>query len=473
MPANEQPEPNGLGLPKHYAKLDDPKPFYEADVPPATDGESVLKARRAIEPWLCSLFQAEHLALLVGTGLPIALGHVASAASASMSSDRFPGELSTEIETEAVRSARAAGRGDEPNIEDRLRAAIALYEGLRIASDARAASLLAQIQRQITALLKTVLKGEEDFLTKARSATDNSAADVLASFLLSFASRAGTRDRLQLFTTNYDRFIEFGCDRAGIRIIDRFVGAVEPMFRASRLNIDMHYNPPGIRGEPRYLEGVIRLTKLHGSLDWRADGSTIRRCMLPFGAKESHPEIPTPSIAASAASPQETNPGRDEKPAGPYNSVLVYPNPAKDIETLSYPYAELFRDFAASMCRPNAVLVTFGYGFGDDHINRIIRDALTIPSTHLVIISFDDPGGRVSRFCSRVGSGAQMTILLGSHFGDLTMLVRHYLPKPALDSARARKTGLLQRRGESAVPPPAQSAQTVELDESDGSGAPT
>src|SRR5205823_9231741 len=116
--------------------------------------------------------------------------------------------------------------------------------------------------RQIVALLTSVLKGEEDFLTKVRVANDGSPADLLASFLLSFASRAGTRDRLQLFTTNYDRFVEFGCDRAGIRLIDRFVGAIEPVFRASRLNIDMHYNPPGIRGEPRYLEGVIRLTKL-------------------------------------------------------------------------------------------------------------------------------------------------------------------------------------------------------------------
>lgn len=426
MATNDESKPQENRLPNHLAKLDDPKPYHESNDAPATDAETVLKARRVIEPWLCSLFQAEHLAMLVGTGLPIALGHVAKVSSASMASAPLGGESSTRIEAEAKRSAKAAGRGDEPNIEDRLRAAIALYEGLRIAGDAKATGLRNEIDRQILALLEAVLKGEEGFLDGVRSNADNAAADLLASFLLSFASRAGTRDRLHLFTTNYDRFIEFGCDRAGIRIIDRFVGAVEPVFRASRLNIDMHYNPPGIRGEPRYLEGVIRLTKLHGSLDWRADGSAIRRCMLPFGANEKHPEIP----------------------ANPFDSVLVYPNPAKDIETLSYPYAELFRDFAAAVCRPNAVLVTFGYGFGDDHINRIIRDALTIPSTHLVIISFDDPGGRVSRFCRRVGSDAQMTILLGAHFGDLTTLVRHYLPKPALDSARARKTGLLQRRGD-------------------------
>jgi hypothetical protein len=321
-------------LPKHYAKLDDSKPFHESDDAPPTDSDAVLKARRAIEPWLCSLFQAEHLALLVGTGLPIALGHAAGVASATMSSAPLSGELSAAIEGEAKESANTAGRGAQPNIEDRLRAAIALFEGLRIAADARAIALRTEIEQQILALLTSVLKGEEDFLAQVRAANDGSAADLLASFLLSFASRAGTRGRLQLFTTNYDRFVEFGCDRAGIRLIDRFVGAIEPVFRASRLNIDMHYNPPGIRGEPRYLEGVIRLTKLHGSLDWRADGSTIRRCLLPFGAKAGHPDIPTQ----------------------PYDSVLVYPNPAKDIETLSYPYAELFRDFAAAVCRPNAVL---------------------------------------------------------------------------------------------------------------------
>lgn len=447
MATNDEPQSEEFRLSRHYTKLDDPKPLHDSDDAPPTDPDSVLKYRRAIEPWLCSLFQAEHLALLVGTGLPIALGHVANIASASMSSNPVAGEFSEEIEAEARDSATKAGRGDAPNIEDRLRGSIALYDGLRIAGDARTAALLAEIERQIAALIKAVVKGEEDFLTAVRAEADGSAVDLLASFLLSFASRAGTRDRLQLFTTNYDRFIEFGCDRAGIRIIDRFVGAIEPVFRASRLNIDMHYNPPGIRGEPRYLEGVIRLTKLHGSLDWRAGGSTIRRCMLPFGANADHPEIP----------------------AQPYDSVLIYPNPAKDVETLSYPYAELFRDFAAAVCRPNAVLVTFGYGFGDDHINRIIRDALTIPSTHLVIISYDDPGGRISRFCARVGSDAQLTILLGSHFGDLTALARHYLPKPALDSARARKTGLLQRRGET---PTAQPVQPNEQESGEGGGEP-
>ena len=90
----------------------------------------------------------------------------------------------------------------------------------------------------------------------------------LVSFLMSFASRTGTRDRLNIFTTNYDRMIEAGADLAGLRLVDRFVGSLSPVFRSSRMDIDMHYNPPGIRGEPRYLEGVVKYTKLHGSIDW-------------------------------------------------------------------------------------------------------------------------------------------------------------------------------------------------------------
>lgn len=57
---------------------------------------------------------------------------------------------------------------------------------------------------------------------------------------------------------------------------------------------------------------------------------------------------------------------------------MIYPNSAKDRETAEYPYVELFRDFAAALCRPNSTLVTYGYSFGDDHINRVIRDMLTI-----------------------------------------------------------------------------------------------
>ena len=105
------------------------------------------------------------------------------------------------------------------------------------------------------------------------------------------------------------------------------------------------------------------MTKLHGSLDWRYRSPRLWRSALPFGADKDHPGVPKK----------------------PRESVIIYPNDAKDVETAAYPYADLFRDFSAALCRPNSVLVIYGYGFGDDHINRIIADMLTIPSTHLAV----------------------------------------------------------------------------------------
>jgi hypothetical protein len=117
----------------------------------------------------------------------------------------------------------------------------------------------------MSGFLKSLSKTESGIVAGKDLASKNAAQGVLQSFLLSFASRAASRERLHVFTTNYDRLIEHGCDFAGLRIIDRFVGALNPVFRASRVEVAIHYNPPGIRGEPRFMEGVIRLTKLHGS----------------------------------------------------------------------------------------------------------------------------------------------------------------------------------------------------------------
>ncbi len=47
---------------------------------------------------------------------------------------------------------------------------------------------------------------------------------------MSFASRVGTRERLEIFTTNYDRLIEAGSELAGLRLLDRFVGCLTPQY---------------------------------------------------------------------------------------------------------------------------------------------------------------------------------------------------------------------------------------------------
>ncbi len=226
--------------------------------------------RSRIEPWLTSLFQSEHLSLLIGSGLTTAIQYAACGSADNGMNNGFDfSYFSEEIEKAARDSANKAGR-KIVNIEDRVRVANEVIKGLTILHEnddlleitPKLKSLQNDLERMIKEFSNNISTIEAS-IANANYKEREEAFNKLVLFLMSFASRAGTRDRLNIFTTNYDRLIEAGADVAGLRLIDRFVGALSPVFRSSRMDIDMHYNPPGIRGEPRYLEGVARFTKLH------------------------------------------------------------------------------------------------------------------------------------------------------------------------------------------------------------------
>lgn len=394
----------------------------------ATDGKFDEKELRdRIEPWLTSLFQSEHLSLLAGSGLTHAVHYLACGTSAAGMGAIPISVYKDKIDLAAAASAKEAGRA-KGNFEDQLRVANELLRGLEILQDAQADGLRKELQDGMHTFAESILKSETGVATAPDEQRERAFA-TLVTFLMSFASRTGTRDRLNIFTTNYDRFIEAGAELAGLHLLDRFLGTLMPIFRSSRLDLDMHYNPPGIRGEPRYLEGVTRFIKLHGSVDWVQSGKNIRRIGLPFGADNVEPYLKAPGLGEVTA-----------------HELMIYPNAAKDRETAEYPYVELFRDLAAAVCRPNSTLVTYGYSFGDDHINRIIRDMLTIPSTHLVVIAYDDPLERVTQIYEQIGRPSQISLLIGPILADLTSLTSNYLPKAAIDKTTYRMSELLKQR---------------------------
>ncbi|MBW2046260.1 MAG: SIR2 family protein [Deltaproteobacteria bacterium] len=414
---------------KHLLKVqDDREPNIVKD-------PDITKYRQRVEPWLTALFQSDHFSLLVGSGLSLAVHALATGSSGDGMGKITFTIFKEQMDSCVAEAAKKAGRGDG-NIEDQIRVASDLLQGLAIyissnVSDAKEIKeKLEKFKEEINSgmfeFAKRLLKTENDIV----KATDFKAAEYLLNFMVSFASRSGTRERLNIFTTNYDRIVEFGSELAGIRLLDRFVGTVNPIFRSSRLEIDMHYNPPGIRGEPRYLEGVVHFTKLHGSVDWIYQNGNVRRISVPFGADTVESYLTLLD---------------GEKPNA--RSLMIYPNASKDRETSEYPYVELFRDLASAICRPNSTLVLYGYGFGDEHLNRVIKDMLTIPSSHLVIISYSDEGDRIKRFYEEAKRPAQMSLMIGDHFGDLKTIVDGYLPKPAIDRATFRMVELLKSRG--------------------------
>ena len=382
--------------------------------------------RTRVEPFLAALLQIEHLNLLLGAGLTKALtGIIGFKDDVNMGAKIRveDNNLTKVIEDAAARSAASVGRG-QPNIEDRLRVALTAADGLRYVGDNRAEHLHRAVKEAISALRDSISRTEQALYAKQNSISQTEdqrlLQHLLISFLASFAGRTPTRDRLHIFTTNYDRVIEWGADLAGLRIVDRFVGSLQPMFRSSRLDIDYHYSPPGAARDPRYLDGVFRFTKLHGSLDWRADATSHRviRIALPFGGTGSSST----------------------------DDLLIYPQASKDIETTLYPYVDLFRDFSGAICRPHSALVTYGYSFGDDHINRIVKDMLTIPSTYLLIISYDDQAERIKKFVSDHRRTGQIGLMIGRSVADLQTIVEQWLPHPSAEFLVQKQAGIVRGR---------------------------
>jgi hypothetical protein len=397
--------------------------FLPNEIPEYPDSPDPAELRKKIEPWLTAVFQSEHLSLLLGTGLTTGVCIEANVKPKAMQRIDFESfEYKDKISAYADKSATSFERG-HANFEDDFRSAMELLNGLLILEDDKSSALEDIINKKLIEFVKALIANERSVIESLKC---KDSIDLLKRFLISFSSRTATRDRLHIFTTNYDRFIEYALDSAGIYILDRFIGKLKPIMRMHKIELDYHYNPPGIRGEPHYVEGVVRYTKLHGSLDWRLENNEIYKYPLPFGKEP-------------------------EDISKPYDSYIIYPNAFKGIDTAYFPYSELFRDFSSAVCRPNSVLVTYGYGFGDSHVNRIIYDMLTIPSTHLVIISFDTADGRIEKFVNKCNK-SQLTLLIGKHFGNLRLLSENYLPKSAIDRITDREQRILEKRGENRKP---------------------
>lgn len=384
--------------------------------------------RKKIEPWLCAALQTEHLSMLIGTGLTMAVCSAAGVKSSTMDKADFGEEFSTKINIYSEKAAKQMGRG-KYNIEDQIRTALSLLNGYEIDSNVEAAKKLGKsVDAVLTEFSNSILKAENSF--KVALESDNPeesvksafALSLLKSFITSFSSRSATRERTHIFTTNYDRFIELACDCSGIKILDRFWGKILPCFQESPATIDYYYRTPDVQNEFRYAEGVVRYSKIHGSVDWFHKKNAIYRDALRFGAEQI--ELPKDTTY------------RDH--------LMIYPNSMKSVETALYPYSELFRDFSSALCRPNSTLVTYGYGFGDTHINKIIKEMLSTPSTHLIIISYlvDE---RLVAFLQQINL-AQVTLLCGSEFGNIENLVQFYLPKAAIDTITESASRLVAAR---------------------------
>lgn len=165
-----------------------------------------------------------------------------------------------------------------------------------------------------------------------------------------------------VFTTNYDLAIEWAAESVDLQVIDGFLGVHSRRF--SPHSFDLGFRNVQAKGEARFGVYNIYLAKLHGSLTWKE----VDHQVVEVSAAEAWRELQSFISGAS-----ETL------------KYLVLPRAAKYLQTVGYVMGELFRRFAEFMARPQTALIVSGYGFGDEHINRLIRSALLNPTLQVVL----------------------------------------------------------------------------------------
>lgn len=207
------------------------------------------------------------------------------------------------------------------------------------------------------------------------------------SFLAKLVARDSNLGRAHLFTLNYDTLFEQALELLGIQYFDGFTGRADARFDPSVYGLDIYYPGEVAEGRVRRFDKFVHLYKLHGSIHWQVRGDELRA---------RHPDLqPLRSYLALATAAEKAT--KLDELAKSLPSVGILPTANKFAQTLSMPFAHLFRSFQIRLSAPQTFLLVLGYGFGDDHVTRIIETALMNPSLVMLVVEPDPKSPTIDR----------------------------------------------------------------------------
>ncbi|MBZ0272690.1 SIR2 family protein [bacterium] len=250
-------------------------------------------------------------------------------------------------------------------------------------------TLTRHLTHSLTAVLNLPHKGKEDSIRTHRR------------FLKKLLTRPLNLRRVNLFTLNYDTMLEQAADAEGTVLVDGFIGSLRRVFRPESFDIDFYFPAHTTEGRVHRFDRAIHLYKLHGSLTWHRCDQNWEN---PFGLYATY----------------------HDQDASSSDDVVIFPSPLKYGQTLAMPYSELFRRFGNAIAQPQSALFVIGYGFGDDHVNALIRQALAIPSFTLVVVDPNPTSGFVRDLQNL--RDERVWMLTGMDIGTFAKFVENLLP---------------------------------------------
>ena len=205
-------------------------------------------------------------------------------------------------------------------------------------------------------------------------------------FLAKLVARDSNLGRVHLFTLNYDTLFEQACELLGIQYFDGFTGRASAHFDPSVYGLDIYYPGEVSEGRVRRFDKFLHLYKLHGSIHWQLHTNELRA---------RHPDLrkfnnygildPTQKAKKLADISEHLAP------------IGILPTSNKLAQTLTMPFAHLFRALQTRLSVPQTFLLVLGYGFGDDHVTQILESALMNPSLVMLVVEPDPESTTIAR----------------------------------------------------------------------------
>lgn len=219
---------------------------------------------------------------------------------------------------------------------------------------------------------------EKKKLTKTRQNYD--------SFLGFWANTISSRSlhivnkQVNIFTTNFDMFMEDSCERLGIPYNDGFAGQINPSFSVANFNKIQKYK--SLQFDNTSDIPLFNIIKLHGSVSWQTKDEKI------VYSNGTH-------IADDLG--DKTGNDFDE---GYKQIAVINPNAEKHFETvLDTNYASMLRKFTLELEKENSVLILVGFSLADKHIKNLLYGVMkSNPTLVVVYFSYSQYDETVDKF---------------------------------------------------------------------------
>ena len=311
---------------------------------PSDSRKKAMEAWAGAERALAELLQCDHLMVLAGLGTSLCIKKVDG-------KTLFPTMTGL---WDAARAAVGAGDFDKvrahvnhtagENIEDLLSRCLMSVE---------LAPKAAGTAPQTPDILGFIKKAEEAIRNACRQTLNEDATATHEEFLRRLTRRAPRRPRACVFTTNYDQCFDVAAARIGLTVIDGFTFSAPPRFLPEMFDFDV-VTGSSYSKEPDFIPRLLRLFKLHGSVDWHPGDGSI------------------------------------EKRADTDRPVLIYPQSGKYAASYSPPFLEVMSRFQGMLRNRNVGLLVVCCGFNDLHLAEPVLAAVKSNTSLRVVVCAPD-----------------------------------------------------------------------------------